>query len=416
MGMAFSAVSAFEGAAAGSDALSLPVGTVDLDGGWQLTVYDDLQAVENIWRDFQKGADCTAFQTFEWLSAWHRNIGSKNGVTPAIILARGADGGILFILPLARQSAYFVREITWLGSNLCDYNAPLLASDFSQRVDERGIRSLWDATLRLLRNIPALQFDVIRLEKMPESVRAQRNPMLALPTTLNPSGSYATPLADNWETFYAAKRSGSTRGRDRSKRKRLAEHGQLEFVTAKTAAQARATIEVLAAQKSAHFARLGISNLFARPGYLNFLKDVASCPDAAGLTHVSELHVGSQVAAASFALTFGGRYYYVLSSYTDGELSRLGPGSVHLQELLRYAIENHFTIFDFTIGDERYKLDWCDGTSPLYDHISTASLRGFVWVVLARLLKTVKRTIKQTPILWACFTKLRSLLAGIRLA
>ena len=27
---------------------------------------------------------------------------------------------------------------------------------------------------------------------------------------------------------------------------------------------------------------------------------------------------------------------------------------------MRYAIQKKFTMFDFTIGDERYKLDWCD--------------------------------------------------------
>lgn len=396
------------------DAPAAPAVSRNLEDGFALAVYDSLAAVEGIWRAFERNADCTAFQTFDWMSAWQRHIGARNGFAPAIVIARDPAGAILFILPLATHRSGVARELVWLGSELCDYNAPLLAKDFAQRFERCEFLSLWQTTIQLLRSWPPSRFDVVHLEKMPETIRSQSNPMLGLKTVLHPSGSYVTPLAQNWDAFYAAKRSGSTRSRDRAKRKRLAEHGELEFVTAKTPDEAREIIEVLAKQKSAYFARLGIPNIFARPGYLDFLKDFASTPEAAQLAHISELRVGSQIAATSFALTLGGRYYYVLSSYTDGELARLGPGAVHLHELFRYAIENHFAVFDFTVGDERYKLDWCDGTSPLHDYVTTVTPLGAarVWPIVA--FTALKRTIKQTPVLWACFTKLRSALARLR--
>ena len=413
MGIANTAVAAFDDAAICRDGPSLPALNCKLEDGWELAVYDNLAAVESIWREFESSAECTAFQTFEWLSTWQRHIGARNEFTPVIVVARATAGEIVFILPLALHCSGLVRQLVWLGSEHCDYNAPLLAKDFAQRLGPRKFLALWRVTLRTLRASAQLRFDVVHLEKMPEAIRLQHNPMLALKTVLHPSGSYATPLAGSWDAFYAAKRSSSTRSRDRAKRRRLAEHGKLAFVTAKNDSEALATIEVIAKQKSAYFARLGIPNLFEQPGYLDFLKDFAGRPDGARLCHISELHVGSQVAAASFALTLGGRYYYVLSSYTGGELSRLGPGAVHLQELLRYAIDNHFAIFDFTVGDERYKLDWCEGTSPLHDHISAATLLGAVRIWPVVLFTTLKRTIKQTPTLWACYTKLRTFLGRL---
>ena len=66
-----------------------------------LAVYDDLAAVETAWRDFQQHADCTAFQTFEWLSTWQRHIGARDGVTPCIVVARDRNDAMLLILPLA---------------------------------------------------------------------------------------------------------------------------------------------------------------------------------------------------------------------------------------------------------------------------------------------------------------------------
>ena len=65
---------------------------------------------------------------------------------------------------------------------------------------------------------------------MPETVGAQPNPMRHLGGTINPSGAYLTHLTGDWETFYAAKRSSSTRRRDRTKRKRLAEFGEVKLI------------------------------------------------------------------------------------------------------------------------------------------------------------------------------------------
>jgi CelD/BcsL family acetyltransferase involved in cellulose biosynthesis len=46
---------------------------------------------------------------------------------------------------------------------------------------------------------------------------------------------------------------------------------------------------------------------------------------------------------------------------------RYGPGAAHLMEIMARAIERGCTIFDFTIGDEPYKRDWCEERQALYD-------------------------------------------------
>ena len=88
-------------------------------------------------------------------------------------------------------------------------------------------------------------------------------------------------------------------------------------------------------------------------------------------------------------------------------MARFGPGAVHLHELMRYAIDQGVNVFDFTIGDETYKRDWCEETERLYDHIAVASWRGALAVLPMRVARNAKRTIKQTPVLWAAFTWLR---------
>ena len=168
-----------------------------------------------------------------------------------------------------------------------------------------------------------------------------------------------------------------------------------------------AALDTLMAQKSRALLEMGAGNLFARPGYADFYRALATDPRTKPLVHVSELNCGPQVAAVNLGLTFRGTYYHLLASHAAGELSRFGPGAAHLHDLLRHAIDRGCEIFDFTIGDEPYKRDWCDSPQKLYDHLSVATWRGIFVFVPAFAKSWFKRQIKQTPVLWKAFSRAR---------
>src|SRR5712671_1565618 len=211
-----------------------PVTTAQ-SGAISLALHDDIAAAERDWRHLEQTGDCTPFQTFDWLSAWQRHIGSLAHVSPAIVTGRrGAD--ILLLLPLAVERGTFVRRLTFLGQDLGDYNAPLLARDFSKIVPS-GFGAIWQDVLALIQSSPALRHDMVVLAKMPKTVGPQDNPMLCLDVQLNPSGAYETALGGDWEAFYNEKRSSATRRRDRTKAKRLGELGAVRFVDPKDDAQ-----------------------------------------------------------------------------------------------------------------------------------------------------------------------------------
>jgi CelD/BcsL family acetyltransferase involved in cellulose biosynthesis len=237
--------------------------------------------------------------------------------------------------------------------------------------------------------------------------------MLSLGVTLNPSGAHLTHLAGNWETFYAAKRSSNTRRRDRTKRKRLSDIGEVRLVNPESADDIVSALDLLMDQKARQFVHMGVGNLFVRPGHAEFYRALASEPATRHLVHVSRLDVGATTAAVNLGLTWRDCYYHLLTSYDDGELSRFGPGAAHLHDLLHLAIDRGFKTFDFTIGDERYKRDWCDSEIKLHDHISAATWRGAL-IAMPRLAgQRLKRWIKQTPVLWSVFSTARALAGSL---
>ncbi len=379
----------------------------------ELILHQSLPAIEEEWLAFEKEADYTPFQSYHWLSAWHRHIGELQRSRPAIVFGRRSEGQLLFILPLSVEPSGLIRRLTWLGSQLSDYNAPLLSRDFRRVVGPEHFQRLWHDVVKFIRRAPGLRFDLVDLRKMPETVGIQRNPCLGLDVKPNASSMHMASLEPDWDRFYG-RRSKSTRSRDRTKFRRLQEFGEIKLVEPQSAEEIADTLRIVFTQKARSFARMGVGNLFARPGYEDFFVDVATNPAMRDRVHVSQLRVGSEIAAANLGLSLNGCYYYVLSSYDDGETARYGPGAIHLRALMKRAIERNFYFFDFTIGDEAYKRDWCDHHAPLHDHLAAVGFRAVPALISNKTLLGAKRYIKQNPALWSAFTRLRAFVAALR--
>ena len=130
------------------------------------------------------------------------------------------------------------------------------------------------------------------------------------------------------------------------------------------------------AQKARSFAHMGVGNLFAKPGHAEFYRALATDPATRHLVHVSRLDVGRDRRRGQSRADLS---RLLLSP--AGELRRrravaLRAGRRASARPAALAIDRGFRIFDFTIGDERYKRDWCDTELKLYDHIAAATWRG----------------------------------------
>jgi CelD/BcsL family acetyltransferase involved in cellulose biosynthesis len=375
----------------------------------RLEVTGDLRSIEAEWRAFEQVADCTPFQGFDWLAEWDRNVGTPAGIRPAIVVGRRPGGALLFILPLAIERAGLARTLTFLGHKLCDYNAPLLAPDFSDVVQEADQAAWFDACRQRLQATPAFRHDLVLLDKMPERIGEQRNPLSPQFSMLHPSGAHSTRLAADWEGFYASRSSGENRRRDRARRRQLGEQGEISFRTMAGKQETDAALEILFDYKGRSLTHMGAPNIFAPIEHRRFFAAVAASPNV----HVSRLDVGDHCAAVNLGLMVRGCYYHVLTTFDD-ELRRFAPGGMHLRELIAYAIAHNCSKFDFTVGDEPFKRDWSDEEMRLYDHVRVAGPLGIIGGLKTAQWRRVKRRIKQSPRLWALANRVRRLLPSIR--
>ncbi len=181
-----------------------------------------------------------------------------------------------------------------------------------------------------------------------------------------------------------------------------------------TGTEVQETLTTLMAQKTRAFARMGVRNLFGRPGYADFFRGIAADPANRDLVHISRLDVGETAAAANLGLVHARRYYHILASYDDGPTSKYGPGAAHLHDLMAYAIGRGCNVYDFTIGDEEYKRNWSDGYVELKDHRAILTPIGAAATLPAAFVSAVKRVVKHSPRVWSWTVRARAFLGRFR--
>lgn len=341
----------------------------------RLQLFSDLAAAEAQWREFEQTADCTIFQTFDWLMEWYRCIGVNKNLTPVIVFG-SVNGLPCFLFPLAIECTA-VRRLVWLGVDLADYNVPLLATNFRTHVPPGQFVQVWKQIVSLIRN--EFQYDVIELDKMPATIGSQSNPFCDLPVLVAEYSAHAATLADDWDRFYTAKISTSSRQTDRRKLRRLADHGDVQFVEVQEPLDIKYTFSALVEQKRASYARMGVADMFEPPGHSEFYKAITEHPRFRSIVHLTRVDVGDDPAATGLGLRFKSRYYLILHSYQE-RYSKYSPGVHHIHHLLKYAISHQMRIFDFTIGDEPYKNHWSDIEMPLLRYYQGRTVRGRVVV------------------------------------
>jgi len=372
-----------------------------------LSVHNEFSSVEAVWRRFEKVADGFAFQTFDFLETWFEHIGSKADIELQIVVAWGSKAKPLMILPLGIELTGSMRKLLWLGGDLNDYNGPLLAPNFLEHVAPGEFSKLWEDIQAVL---PA--YDIAELMRQPAMIDDQPNPFLELDTKLNASGAHMTSMGGDFDAYYDEKRNSKAKRHFRSRRKKLEEMGETVYVHPKSSKDIEASVEKLVELKSAALKAMGANDFLAKPGYADFYKALTLKSGSEGIAHVSHMEVAGDYVAGNWGLVHKGRFYYLLASYDGPKFGRFAPGVQALVETMKWAVGRGVDTFDFTIGDERYKHEWCETKIELHDHLSAETVKGRVALIKARMLLTAKRIIKQTPLLWESFTKLREKFAA----
>ncbi len=377
--------------------------------GLRVSVFESIDDAETIWKWFEQNGDCYAFQNFHWLKHWYNLIGRNLGIRVQIVLVESVDGKPLMLLPLGIQKRIFASCLVWLGGQISDYQGALLSSDCSERLTERLLLVAWKAIQETLPH-----FDAVVLEKQPELIGTQKNPLLYLSCESHASSAHNTQLSMPLDAFVKTRRSNKWFSGLRRKQRRLAEHGKIEFTVLKQDKDVQPAVDTMIQQKSQSYKKLGVADIFEAHGHRDFVKTISDKQIENGFVYLCKLTLDERILATHWGLVYKQRFYHLFPTYEHGSFAKYSPGNILLLNMFDWCIQNDILTYDFTVGDEAYKDHWCDQQLNMYDYFQASTFRGLLYIGPLRIQKKLKRTIKQSPSLWKAFTAFRSGVSRIK--
>ncbi len=377
----------------------------------EIKVFSDISSAAADWVEFEATSIHSVFQTHRWLDAWQQHVGSKSGIQPQIVIGYGEDGTIRFLLPLAIRRVGPLSILCFLGCEEASYQIGQYEVDFVRSLTHIRIRKLSQKIKTLLP-----EFHVVRFKRQPFEWQGIQNPFAKMAHKTAPSNGYAISLNADYQTLYAATRSGKTRSKISRRERKLAEHGKIEFNVCTTPDETSRVLDIMFAQKSKRFCEQGIANFLACPGVQDFYRSLSLQNDCDG-KHSIGLHYykcGDQVLAVILSAPYCNTEFGLINSITDGPLRHYSPGLHLLHRDIERLCHNKADMYDLGVGAHNYKDSWSNIEIRLFDTIIPTSARGYIYAYGSKLILKSKRWIKNSKFLWSTFVSCRAKMSLLR--
>ena len=330
----------------------------------------DLQESLPRWRALQEQAVATPFQTHEWCARLLEGPGRAQGAEPLIVLIRDEAGGRdLCLLPLMRIRRGGLRVITFADFGLSDYIFPVIAAGGFGKAD---LARVWPKVLQALPKA-----DLVHFDKIIGHLESTENPLMGLSGLVEGDlSSWHAPLPENWADYEMGLSKKSRRALRRRTYK-LAEFGRSRHIMVRGGADAGRMLDALRKVRKARFAALGRADAMDDPAIYAFYRDLV-VSGASGMAIMSALELNGEIIAHVFGLLRERRFYMLaLTFHAESEaIARCSPGLVLVHETMGALHKKGLRVYDFTIGDERYKRMFGAIREPLHEYMLPLSLKG----------------------------------------
>lgn len=341
------------------------------------------------------------FQTTTFLDIWMKTFGAARTVSVYLIEVRDISGEPVLYVPLAITRQRGARILTFVDSEMADYNAPVLFP-----VDWTWTAALADQMLKSI--IAALpKFDLLSFDKMPAEVHGLVNPFALIADGADCVSCHAVNLQRPLAEIEAGQPQRKTIVR---KMRRLYELAPTRNVIAETEAERSAILDKFIAQKQRRFEETRVPGFDTMPAKEAFFRLGTEAFAKAGMLHFTGLHVGDEIVATFWGLTEGTYYYGLMMSFEGDGWEKHSVGRISYLKTQEWAHAHGFTTLDLGIGDETWKVEHCDIDVPLSRKEMVNSPWGRIFVIRQRLwqrLQALPLWQKLRPYKWTILRALR---------
>ncbi len=366
-------------------------------------ILGDLSQAETIWRGLEEAQQFSSpYQRFDFLGAWQRRVGEREGHRPFIVIAHDAERRPLLLLPLTLSHEHGVRTACFMGGKHATFNMALWDRDFAAAATAADL----DALMSAIRQ--RSEADVLALTQQPLRWRDLPNPMALLPHQASANDCpLMTIVPDEPPT---TRISSSFRRRLKGKERKLQAVPGYRYHVATTDADVKRMLDWFFAVKPQRMAEQKLPNVFADPGVEDFIRDTCMARLAGG-GHVIDIHAlecDDEVIAIFAGVADGHRFSMMFNTYTLSASSKYSPGLILMRDIVDDCAERGYRALDLGIGSDEYKRLFCKGDEPIFDSFIPLSLRGKLAAAAMSGVNRAKHLVKHNPALFEIAQKLRS--------
>jgi len=327
---------------------------------------DDLKI---LWESFEDKSVLYVYQTFTWCKHWYDTVGIPNNYLLHILIISDDEGNNLMLLPFVRKKNITWR-IEWIGSFQFDYNSPLCSKN--HLLSEGEFNSLW---VEMVHHFKKMNISYCHLKNQPEFIESLDNPFFLYLDSYHLHKSNCIDF--KIEADYFSKLSLKKILADsKRQKKRLNEIGDLSIIFAENHESYKNRVSTMIEQKVNQYSVLKTKNLLATNSVKSFYLDAYD--NKIQQIQLSCLKLGGKIIATHWGAIFRNRFYYLMPSFDREEFAKFSPGKILLEELIHISIDNKLDFFDFTIGGENYKKDWCNSGISLSNSAIPITLIGCI--------------------------------------
>jgi CelD/BcsL family acetyltransferase involved in cellulose biosynthesis len=365
----------------------------------------DMREAETVWRSLEQSSQLsTPYQRFDFLAAWQRQVGTREGIRPFIVIAYDKDRRPLLLLPLGVKRESGVRVARFLGGKHATFNMALWDKDFAAAataVDLGALISMIGAHG---------EADVLALTQQPRRWVDLPNPLALLPNQASANDCPLLTMAPGAPP--ASRVSNSFRRRLKGKERKLQSLPGYGYRLATTDADIKHLLDWFFTIKPQRMAAQQLPNVFADPGIEDFIRDacMTRLPGGGHAIDIHALECDEEVIAIFAGVADAKRFSMMFNTYTLSGNAKYSPGLILMRDIIDHYAERGTTSLDLGIGSDDYKRLFCKDDEPIFDSFVPLSIRGRIAAAALSSLMRAKRLVKHTPALMQIAQRVRGVL------
>jgi len=339
-------------------------------------------------------------QSPDWIEAWARHC---NPDILCLALSRGGGAELALCLEVVRKGTVSIARI--VGGSHANGSFPALGQGWTGEVGGAEGAAL-AAAVRAARP----DVDLLMLERLAERFEGVPNPLSPLRSWQSPDPVLAIDLSPGFDGVLARASGKRKRKKHRSQIRKFEAAGGFRRFAAGSRGETDRLLDAFFRMKAARFAAMGVADPFGDDGVRAFFRELfgeAAASPARPRFLLQALEVGGIVRAVTGSSLARTTIVCDFVAFAEDELAAASPGDFLFFENIREACEAGLSTFDFSVGDEGYKRQWCDIETRPFDVAVPLTAKGRLAVGLRRGLAGARRFVKANPRLWSAIRLLR---------